>query len=147
MSNPAPVAKAHALGHRANIHLWVKKDYPGAIKYITQCLEIKELSRSDRQFFTLVKARAHLGMRQIQQAESCYLHAIASGSGSFLDAAYKELLSVYIRTKQGIKIEPLLREAAKNKKLSKKQREEFGNAVQEIEKRRAAMAQQKGEQK
>ena len=147
MSDPDPEAKAHALGHRANLLLWVKKDYPNAIKYVSQSLAIKELSPEDRQFFTLVKARTHLRMGQVQQAEDCYLSAIANGSRSFIASAYKELMVVYAKTGQQQKIEPLLREAANNKRVYKKQRDEFSNIIREVEKRRAANMMQKGENK
>ena len=55
----------------------------------------------------------------------------------FQNAAYEELLGLYIRvTKQYVKIEPLLKQAAKDRNLRKKQRQVFINAIKEIEKRR-----------
>ena len=34
MKHPAPEARANALGHRANIHLWVKHDPSAALKHV-----------------------------------------------------------------------------------------------------------------
>ena len=137
MKNPDPVAKANALGHRANVFLWVKRDPATALKYVNQALEIKELVGEDRQFYLLVQARCYVALKKFDQAERCYLSAIKiAKQRDFLEAAYKELIHVYVVSKQGMKIEPLLKRASEDKKMNKRQRLVFSNLLSEIEKKR-----------
>jgi TRAP-type C4-dicarboxylate transport system substrate-binding protein len=92
----------------------------------------------------LGKARAHWRLKQIPQAEASYLNALATPAVSnFQNAAYMELLSLYTRTKQGIKIGPMIMRASKDKHLTAKQRQVFINALAEIQKRMNSKMQEK----
>ena len=136
MKNPAPSARGNALGHKANVTLWAQKNPQEALKLFNRTLEIKELSASDRQFFSLGKARSALMLKQYKLAEEVYLYALSLGAHpDFQNAAYNELLNLYIRTKQGEKIYPVFKRAAIDKNLRKKQRIIFQNGLKEIEKR------------
>jgi len=96
----------------------------------------------DRQFFLLVQARSYVGLRKIDMAESSYLKAIKNGKQhNFLEAAYNELLRIYVLSKQGMKIEPLVKRAAADRRLYKNQRQIFANLLKEI--RKAGTQQQK----
>lgn len=142
IKDPDPAAKANALGDRANVYLWVKRDPVNALKYVNQALAIKELTGKDRQFFLLVQARSYVGLRKIDMAESSYLKAIKNGKQhNFLEAAYNELLRIYVLSKQGMKIEPLVKRAAADRRLYKNQRQIFANLLKEI--RKAGTQQQK----
>ena len=135
MKQPDPEAKANALGHRANVYLWVKRDSASALRYINQALAIKELSGKDRQFYLLVQARCYLAMKKFDMAEQSYLSAIEiAKQRDFQDAAYKELIRVYSISRQGAKIEPLLKRAASDKSLTERQRLVFDNLLKEIDK-------------
>ena len=135
MKDPDPAAKANALGDVANVYLWSKRDPVTALKYVTEALAIKELKGQNRQFFLLVQARSYLGLKRFDMAEKSYLTAIKIGKQhNFQEAAYNELTRVYIITKQGMKIEPLLKRAAADKRLEKRQRQVFANLLVQIEK-------------
>ncbi len=137
MKTPDPEAKANALGHRANVFLWVKRDPASALKCVNAALAIRELNEENRQFYSLVKARTHMALKQFAAAERSYLSAIRIGKQrDFQDAAYKELIQLYAAAKQGQKIEPLLKRAENDKKLNSKQRQTFTSILSEIEKTR-----------
>lgn len=137
MKNPDPVAKANALGHQANVYLWVKRDPATALKYINQALAIKELIGKDRQFYLLVHARCNVALKKFDLAENSYLAAIKiAKQRDFQEAAYKELIRIYVISKQGMKIEPLLKRASEDKRLNKRQRLVFSNLLTEIDKAR-----------
>ena len=136
MKNPAPVARAVALGSKATQVLWAERNPAKALPMFDEALANKHISRSNRQFFYLGKARAHWRSKQIAQAETSYLNALATPAvSSFQNAAYMELLGLYTRTKQGIKIGPMVMRASKDKQLTAKQRQVFINALAEIQKR------------
>lgn len=135
MKDPDPAAKANALGDVANVYLWSKRDPVTALKYVTEALAIKELKGQERQFFLLVQARSYLSLKRFDMAEKSYLTAIKIGKQhNFQEAAYNELTRVYIISKQGMKIEPLLKRAAADKRLEKRQRQVFANLLVQIEK-------------
>lgn len=137
MKKPHPIAKANALGHRANVYLWAKRDPATALEYVNKALSIKELTGKDRQFYLLVQARSYLALKKFDMAEKSYLSAITNAKQhNFLEAAYKELLRVYVISKQGMKIEPLLKRASEDKSLYKRQRQVFANLLAEIAKAR-----------
>ena len=133
MKNPDPVAKANALGHRANVYLWVKRDSLTALKYINQALAIKELIGQDRQFYLLVQARCYATLKKFAQAEKSYLAALKiAKQRDFQEAAYQELVRVYVMSRQVLKIEPLLKRASADKSLTKRQRLVFSNLLTKI---------------
>lgn len=138
MKNPAPEARAVALGNVATRTLWGERKPQKALEMFNEALKNKELNKHNRQFFLLGKARCYFALKQYQAAEATYTQALMMGAQpDFQDAAYNELLSLYVRvTKQYNKIEPLLKQAAKDRNLRKKQRLIFVNALKEIEKRR-----------
>ena len=138
MKNPAPVARAVALGNVATRTLWAERAPQKALSMFEEALKNNELNSQNRQFFLLGKARCHFALKQYQAAELTYTQALMNGTQpDFQNAAYEELLGLYIRvTKQYVKIEPLLKQAAKDRNLRKKQRQVFINAIKEIEKRR-----------
>ena len=136
MKNPAPVARAVALGSKATQVLWAERNPAKALPMFDEALANKHISRDNRQFYYLGKARSHWRLKQIRQAEESYLNALATPAVSnFQNAAYMELLGVYTRTKQGIKIAPMVMRASKDKQLTAKQRQVFVNALEEIQKR------------
>ena len=144
MKKPAPVARAVALGSKATQVLWAERNPAKALPMFDEALAEKHISRINRQFFYLGKARSHWRLRQIPQAENSYLHALATPAVSnFQNAAYMELLSLYSRTKQGIKIGPMIMRASKDKQLTAKQRQVFINALAEIQKRIKSKMQEK----
>ena len=135
MKDPDPAAKANALGDLANVSLWSKRDPATALKYVSEALAIKELQGQERQFFLLVQARSYIGLKRFDMAEKSYLAAIKIGKQhNFQEAAYNELTRVYAMTKQIVKIEPLLKRAAADKRLEKRQRQVFANLLAQIEK-------------
>jgi len=134
MKKPDPAARAVALGHRGNILMWVKKDFIGAVNAFEEALNAKELSRSDRMFFHMAKARAHIGLRQYETAEKNFRRAITIGANQgFLNFAYKELFGLYARTKQTLKAYNLLVEASKDKRLNNSQRLFFADLIKKID--------------
>ena len=135
MKDPDPTAKANALGDLANVSLWSKRDPATALKYVSEALAIKELQGQERQFYLLVQARSYIGLKRFDMAEKSYLAAIKIGKQhNFQEAAYNELTRVYAMTKQIVKIEPLLKRAAADKRLEKRQRQIFTNLLAQIEK-------------
>ena len=135
MKDPDPTAKANALGDLANVSLWSKCDPATALKYVSEALAIKELQGQERQFYLLVQARSYIGLKRFDMAEKSYLGAIKIGKQhNFQEAAYNELTRVYAMTKQIVKIEPLLKRAAADKRLEKRQRQIFTNLLAQIEK-------------
>ncbi len=135
MKDPDPTAKANALGDLANVYLWSKRDPATALKYVSEALAIKELQGQERQFYLLVQARSYIGLKRFDMAEKSYLAAIKIGKQhNFQEAAYNELTRVYAMTKQIVKIEPLLKRAAADKRLEKRQRQIFTNLLAQIEK-------------
>ena len=135
MKDPEPTAKANALGDLANVYLWSKRDPATALKYVSEALAIKELQGQERQFYLLVQARSYIGLKRFDMAEKSYLAAIKIGKQhNFQEAAYNELTRVYAMTKQIVKIEPLLKRAAADKRLEKRQRQIFSNLLAQIEK-------------
>jgi hypothetical protein len=137
MKTPDPVAKANALGHRANVYLWVKRDPATALQYIGQALAIKELVGEDRQFYLLVQARCNVALKKFYPAEKSYLAAIKiAKQRDFQDAAYKELVRIYAVSRQRMKIEPLLKRASEDKCLNNRQRLVFSNLLTQIDKAR-----------
>ena len=98
-------------------------------------LAIKELIGKDRQFYLLVHARCNVALKKFDLAENSYLAAIKiAKQRDFQEAAYNELIRVYVITKQGIKIEPLVKQAITDKRLVKRQRQVFSNLLAQIEK-------------
>lgn len=135
MKDPDPAAKASALGDLANVYLWTKRDPVNALRYISEALAIKELKGQDRQFYLLVQARCYAAVKRFDMAELSYLAAIRiAQQHNFQEAAYKELTRVYLLSKQGEKIEPLLKLASVDKCLNKRQRQVFLNLLVEINK-------------
>ena len=135
MKDPDPTAKANALGDLANVSLWSKRDPATALKYVSEALAIKELQGQERQFYLLVQARSYIGLKRFDMAEKSYLAAIKIGKQhNFQEAAYNELTRVYAMTRQIVKIEPLLKRAAADKRLEKRQRQIFTNLLAQIEK-------------
>ena len=135
MKDPDPAAKANALGDLANVCLWSKRDPANALKYITEALAIKELKGQDRQFYLLVQARSYIGLMRLDMAEKSYLAAIKIGKQhNFQEAAYNELIRVYAMSRQGMKIEPLVKRATADKRLEKRQRQVFSNLLAQIKK-------------
>ena len=133
MKDPDPTAKANALGDLANVYLWSKRDPATALKYVSEALAIKELQGQERQFYLLVQARSYIGLKRFDMAEKSYLGAIKIGKQhNFQEAAYNELTRVYAMTKQIVKIEPLLKRAAADKRLEKRQRQVFANLLAQI---------------
>ncbi len=134
MKDPDPAAKANALGHRANVYLWVKRDPVNALKYVNEALAIKELAAKDRQFYLLVQARSYVALKKFDMAERSYLSAIkTSKQHNFQEAAYNELAKVYIISKQPLKIKPLLKRASTDKRMNKHQRQVFANLLTQID--------------
>ena len=83
----------------------------------------------------MVQARSYLGLKRFDMAEKSYLTAIKIGKQhNFQEAAYNELIRVYVMTKQGMKIEPLVKQAITDKRLVKRQRQVFSNLLAQIEK-------------
>ena len=135
MKDPDPTAKANALGDLANVYLWSKRDPATALKYVSEALAIKELQGQERQFYLLVQARSYIGLKHFDMAEKSYLAAIKIGKQhNFQEAAYNELIRVYVMTKHGMKIEPLVKQAITDKRLVKRQRQVFSNLLAQIEK-------------
>ena len=135
MKDPDPAAKANALGDLANVYLWSKRDPVNALKYVNEALAIKELQGQERQFYLLVQARSYIGVKRVDMAERSYRAAIKIGKQhNFQEAAYNELIRVYVMTKQGMKIEPLVKQAITDKRLVKRQRQVFSNLLAQIEK-------------
>ena len=135
MKEPDPCAKANALGHLANLYLIAKGDPESALKYVKEALEIKELGGKDRQFYTLVQARACFALKQFKLAEKSYLSAIEiSQQHNFQETAYRELIRLYLFSGQKTKAEQLIKRAASDKKLKKRQQMVFSNLLAEIEK-------------
>ena len=135
MKDPDPAAKANALGDLANVYLWNKRDPGTALKYVKEALAIKELQGQERQFYLLVQARSYIGLKRADMAEKSYLAAIKIGKQhNFQEAAYIELLRTYAMTRQNLKIEPLMKRAAADKQLEKRQRLIFKNMLDKIEK-------------
>ena len=135
MKDPDPAAKANALGDLANVYLWSKRDPVSALKYVNEALAIKELQGQERQFYLLVQARSYIGVKRFDMAERSYRAAIKIGEQhNFQEAAYSELIRVYVMTKQGMKIEPLVKQAITDKRLVKRQRQVFSNLLAQIEK-------------
>lgn len=136
MKNPAPAARAVALGNAAVATLWGKRDPRTALAMLDEALAYKELDEEDRQFFLLSRARCYMALRQFRPAEKDYREALALATHpDFQDAGYNELLSLYARgTNEPMKIGPLLEKAAKDKNLRNRQRQRFVRMLEEFNK-------------